>query len=70
MMVGQEFGAWSKAIARDRWRIYKVEERLRQINIGGTAIGTGMNASHKFIFLMTDLLQDMTGLGLAGASSL
>ncbi len=65
MMVGQEFGAWSKAIARDRWRIYKVEERLRQINIGGTAIGTGMNASHKFIFLMTDLLQDMTGLGLA-----
>jgi len=65
MMVGQEFGAWSKAIARDRWRIYKVEERLRQINIGGTAIGTGMNARHKFIFLMTDLLQDMTGLGLA-----
>jgi len=65
MMVGQEFGAWAKAIARDRWRIYKVEERLRQINIGGTAIGTGMNASHKFIFLMTDLLQDLTGLGLA-----
>ncbi len=65
MMVGQEFGAWAKAIARDRWRIYKVEERLRQINIGGTAIGTGMNATHKFIFLMTDLLQDMTGLGLA-----
>jgi aspartate ammonia-lyase len=65
MMVGQEFGAWAKAIARDRWRIYKVEERLRQINIGGTAIGTGMNATHKYIYLMTDLLQSMTGLGLA-----
>ncbi len=65
MMVGQEFGAWAKAVARDRWRIYKVEERLRQINIGGTAIGTGMNASNKFIYMMTDLLQDFTRLGLA-----
>jgi len=65
MMVGQEFGAWAKAIARDRWRLYKVEERLRQVNIGGTAIGTGMNASHKYIFMMTDLLQDFTGIGLA-----
>ncbi|MFP4698381.1 MAG: aspartate ammonia-lyase [Eubacteriales bacterium] len=65
MMVGQGFGAYSKAIARDRWRIYKVEERLREINIGGTAIGTGLNATNKFIYMITDLLQDLTGLGLA-----
>jgi len=32
--LGQEFGAWAQAIARDRWRLYKVEERLRQVNIG------------------------------------
>lgn len=38
MTAGQSFGAYSKAIERDRWRIYKVEERLRQINLGGTAI--------------------------------
>ncbi|NOV95338.1 aspartate ammonia-lyase [Clostridium saccharobutylicum] len=38
MTAGQGFGAYSKAIERDRWRIYKVEERLRQINLGGTAI--------------------------------
>lgn len=65
MMVGQGFGAYAKAIARDRWRIYKVEERLRQTNLGGTAIGTGMNASKKFIYMMTDMMQNLTGLGLA-----
>lgn len=65
MMAGQGFGAYAKAIARDRWRIYKVEERLREINIGGTAIGTGLNATNKFIYEMTDVLQNLTGLGLA-----
>ncbi|AZV58904.1 aspartate ammonia-lyase [Clostridium sp. AWRP] len=65
MMVGQGFGAYAKAIARDRWRIYKVEERLREINIGGTAIGTGLNATNKFIYKITDVLQDLTGLGIA-----
>lgn len=65
IMVGQEFGAYARAIARDRWRIYKVEERLREVNIGGTAIGTGLNATNKFIYLITDVLQDLTGLGIA-----
>jgi len=32
IMLGQEFGAYAQAIARDRWRIYKVEERLRQFS--------------------------------------
>lgn len=62
--LGQEFGAWARAIARDRWRIYKVEERLREINIGGTAVGTGMNASLDYIYTVTDQLQYNTGLGL------
>lgn len=65
MTAGQGFGAYSKAIERDRWRIYKVEERLRQINLGGTAIGTGLNATNKYVFMMTDIIQDLTGLGIA-----
>lgn len=65
IMVGQGFGAYAKAIERDRWRIYKVEERLRVINIGGTAIGTGLNATNKYIFMVTDVLQDLTNLGIA-----
>ena len=65
IMAGQQFGAYARAIARDRWRLYKVEERLRETNLGGTAIGTGANASQKYIFLVTDILQDITGLGLS-----
>ena len=65
MTAGQSFGAYSKAIERDRWRIYKVEERLRQINLGGTAIGTGLNATNKYVFMITDIIQELTGLGIA-----
>lgn len=65
MMAGQGFGAYAKAIARDRWRLYKVEERLREVNIGGTAIGTGMNAPLKYVYAVTDMLQDVTGFGIA-----
>jgi len=65
--LGQEFGAYSQAIARDRWRLYKVEERLRQINLGGTAVGTGMNAEKKYIFAVTEFIRQLTGIGLARA---
>jgi len=70
VMLGQEFGAYAQAIARDRWRLYKVEERLRQVNIGGTAVGTGLNADTRYIYLVTEKLQDLTGLGLARAEYL
>ncbi|NDL68764.1 aspartate ammonia-lyase [Anaerotalea alkaliphila] len=63
--LGQEFGAYARAVGRDRWRIYKVEERLREVNIGGTAVGTGLNAPVEYIYRMTDTLQQVTGLGLA-----
>ena len=65
MTAGQGFGAYAKAIGRDRWRIYKVEERLREVNLGGTAIGTGLNATNKYVFMMTDIIQELTGFGIA-----
>ncbi|MCF8018540.1 MAG: aspartate ammonia-lyase [Vallitaleaceae bacterium] len=63
--LGQEFAAYAKAISRDRWRIYKVEERLREVGIGGTAVGTGLNATMPYIYMVTDLLRELTGLGIA-----
>jgi len=63
--LGQEFGAYARAISRDRWRIYKVEERLREVNIGGTAVGTGMNAPLLYIYSVTEELQKLTGLGIS-----
>lgn len=65
--LGQEFGAWAQAVARDRWRLYKVEERLRQVNIGGTAVGTGLNAEKRYIFGVIERLRALTGIGLARA---
>ena len=40
--LGREMGAYAEALNRDRWRIYKCEERLRVVNLGGTAVGTGI----------------------------
>jgi aspartate ammonia-lyase len=65
--LGQEFGAWAQAISRDRWRLYKVEERLRQVGIGGTAVGTGLNASREYIFGVIEKLRGLTGIGLSRA---
>lgn len=68
--LGKEFSAYAEAISRDRWRIYKCEERLRVVNIGGTAIGTGLGAPRRFIFAVNDKLRELTGLGLARAENL
>lgn len=70
MTLGQEFSAWAQAIQRDWWRLYKVEERLRQVNLGGTAIGTGLNADRKYVFMVVDILRENTGIGLARAENM
>lgn len=63
--LGQEFSAWAEAISRDRWRLYKVEERLRKVNLGGTAVGTGINAPRKYSYTAIERLRSLSGLGLA-----
>lgn len=68
--LGQEFSAWAQAIQRDWWRLYKVEERLRQVNLGGTAIGTGLNADRHYVYQVVDILREITGLGLARAENM
>lgn len=68
--LGKEFSSYAEAVARDRWRIYKCEERLRVVNLGGTAIGTGICAPRKFIFGVVEKLRDLTGIGLARAENL
>jgi aspartate ammonia-lyase len=68
--LGREMGAYAEAMNRDRWRIYKCEERLRVVNLGGTAIGTGLAAPRQFIFRVTDTLRELTGIGFARAENL
>ena len=68
--LGRSMGAYAEAFARDRWRIYKCEERLRVVNLGGTAVGTGVGAPRQYIFRVVDHLQQITGLGVARAENL
>lgn len=67
---GRAFGAMAEAFARDRWRVFKCEERLRVVNLGGTAVGTGLGAPRAYIFRVTERLREITGLGLARAENL
>jgi len=68
--LGREMGAYAEALNRDRWRLAKSEERLRVVNFGGTAIGTGLAAPRDYIFRVVDELREITGLGLARAENL
>jgi len=68
--LGRSMGAYAEAFNRDRWRLSKCHERLRVVNLGGTAIGTGLAAPRQFIFQVTDRLRDNTGLNLARAENL
>ena len=68
--LGREMAAYAEAINRDRWRIYKCIERLRVVNLGGTAIGTGIVAERQYIFRVTDTLRELTGIGFARAENL
>lgn len=70
MTLGMEFGAWAEAISRDRWRIFKSRERIKTINLGGTAIGTGLGAPREYIFAVTAELKRVSGLSISRAENL
>jgi len=65
LTLGMEFSSYSEAISRDRWRIFKCEERLRVVNLGGTAVGTGLTAPRDYIFLVNEKIREITGLGIS-----
>ncbi len=65
--LGGEFGAYAQAAGRDRWRLYKVEERLRQVNLGGMAVGTASRETRNYRFKVVEELRRLTGYGLAAA---
>ena len=68
--LGMECSAWAECLSRDRWRVFKCAERLRVVNLGGTAVGTGITAPRNYIFLVVEKLREVTGLGLSRAENL
>jgi len=62
--LGQEFSAYGRTVARHRAKLTEAANWLRAMNIGGTAVGTGINAEPAYPALMVKHLQDITGLTL------
>jgi aspartate ammonia-lyase len=62
--LGQEFTAWGRTIRRCRDRIEAAADALRDLGIGGTAVGTGLNAERQYPALMVKTLRQNTGLVL------
>ena len=62
--LGQEFTAYGRTVERHRRKIEEAAEWLREMNIGGTAVGTGINAEEAYPELMVAELQRVSGLKL------
>ena len=62
--LGQEFTAYGRTVARHREKIREAAEWLREMNIGGTAVGTGINAEPEYPALMVEFLSEVSGLDL------
>lgn len=62
--LGQEVGAWGKAIERQITKVRFAAEGLRRLGIGGTAAGTGLNAHPEYHKRMVKKLSELTGLDL------
>src|SRR5688500_797718 len=68
--LGQEFGAYARAVERDAERIRNAAEGLRRLGIGGTAVGSGLNAHPEYHSRMVKKLSERTGLELYESDNL
>src|SRR6266511_1762888 len=62
--LGQEFTAYGRTVERNRDRIARAADDLRDLGIGGTAVGTGLNAEPRYPALMVKHLRAITGTEL------
>lgn len=68
--MGQEFGAYRRVLTRDLGRISRSVDHLYDINMGATAVGTGLNAKVEYIEKVAEYLADITGYPFKTAEDL
>ena len=68
--LGQEFGAYAAAIKRGMERIRKTWSEMYAVNIGGTAIGTGINADKNYFDNVAKVLAELTGVPFCQAEDM
>ena len=64
------FSTYNEALSRDWWRVSKCSERIKQVNLGGGAIGTGLSLPRFFIMEVVPELRNLTGLPVAHSENL
>jgi aspartate ammonia-lyase len=64
------FSTYNEALSRDWWRVSKCSERIKQVNLGGGAIGTGLSLPRFFIMEVMPELRRLTGLPVAHSENL
>lgn len=64
------FSAYNEALSRDWWRVSKCSERIKQVNLGGGATGTGLSLPRFFIMEVVPELRKLTGLPLSHSENL
>ena len=70
LTFAQEFGAWSSQLASAEARLDDTLKRLRRLPIGGTAIGTGINADPRYQSIAVRRLAEISGQPLRQAADL
>ncbi|MFC6998850.1 aspartate ammonia-lyase [Rufibacter roseus] len=70
MTLGQEFHAWATTIGDDIKHLGEAQEKLTEINMGATAIGTSINTPKGYPELVTKYLAQLTGLPMTLAPDL
>lgn len=64
------FSNYSDALSRDWWRVSKCFERIKTVNLGGAAIGTGLTVPRFFIMEVPKALQKLTNLSITRSENL
>ena len=68
--LGQEFGAYARAVRLDAERIARSAEGLRRLGIGGTAAGTGLNSHPRYHAAMVEEITSLSGLSFRSSGDL
>jgi aspartate ammonia-lyase len=68
--LGQEFEAFAATLREDTARLEEVASHFQEVNLGGTAVGTRLNATHAYAERAIAELSRISGLDLKAASNL
>lgn len=64
------FSGYNDALSRDWWRVSKCFERIKSVNLGGTAIGTGLGAPRYYVMQVTNELKNLCSLPITKSENM